>query len=91
MERHFLFNSNIFLTLYETYYFFQHLGLDKDMREGFRGHEHFEYTAQFCHLYDQNSFDNNFESMSLEDFEPIVQRVLAKPKISIYKGGKRDS
>ena len=76
--------------IFQGYYFFHHLGLDKDMREGFRGHEHFEYTAQFCHLYDQNSFDNNFESMSLEDFEPMVQRVLAKPKISIYKGGKRD-
>ncbi len=36
---------------------FHHLGLDRDMREQFRGHPDFEYTAQFCHLYDQNSFD----------------------------------
>jgi hypothetical protein len=56
------------------------------MREQYRSHEHFEYTAQFCHLYDQSAFDKDYESMSLEDFEPMVQRVLEKPKTSIYKG-----
>lgn len=72
--------------IFQGYYFFEHLGLDKDMREQYRGHEHFEYTAQFCHLYDQSAFDKDYESMSLEDFEPMVQRVLEKPKTSIYKG-----
>ena len=72
--------------IFQGYYFFEHLGLDKDMREQFRGHEHFEYTAQFCHLYDQCAFDKDYESMPLEAFEPMVQKVLAKPKASIYKG-----
>ena len=31
--------------IFQGYYFFHHLGLDKDMREQFRGHEHFEYTC----------------------------------------------
>jgi len=55
------------------------------MRDQFKGHDHYEYTAQFCHLYDQCAFDPNYESMSLEDFEPMVHRVLSKPKNSIYK------
>lgn len=71
--------------IFQGYYFFHHLGLDRDMREQFRGHPDFEYTAQFCHLYDQNSFDPAYESMPLEAFEPMLRRVLASPKRSIYK------
>ena len=71
--------------IFQGYYFFHHIGLDRDMREQFRGHEHFEYTAQFCHLYDQAAFDPNYESMSLADFEPMVRRVMERPKQSIYK------
>ena len=71
--------------IFQGYYFFHHLGLDRDMRDQFRGHPHFEFCAQFCHLYDQNSFDPNYQSMSVEDFEPMLRRVLAAPKHSIYR------
>ena len=70
--------------VFQGYYFFHYLGLDRDMREQFRGHPDFEYTAQFCHLYDQNAFDPNYDSMPLEAFEPMLRRVLAAPKRSIY-------
>jgi len=71
--------------IFQGYYFFHHLGLDRDMREQYRGHPHFEYTAQFCHLYDQSSFDPDYESMPLEAFVPMMQRVMEAPKTSIYK------
>jgi predicted HD phosphohydrolase len=71
--------------VFQGYYFFHHIGLDRDMRDEFRGHPHFEYTAQFCHLYDQNSFDPGYDTMPLEAFEPMVHRVLEAPKRSIYK------
>ncbi len=70
--------------VFQGYYFFHHIGLDRDAREAFREHEHFEYTAQFCHLYDQSSFDPEYESYPLEFFEPMVRRVMAKPRDSIY-------
>ncbi len=70
--------------IFQGYYFFHYLGLDRDMREQYRGHPHFEYCAQFCHLYDQNSFDPNFESMPLEAFEPMVRSVMNVPRQSIY-------
>jgi predicted HD phosphohydrolase len=70
--------------VFQGYYFFHHLGLDRDMREQFRGHPHFEYTAQFCHLFDQSAFDPNFKSMPLDAFYPMIQRVVAEPKRSIY-------
>jgi predicted HD phosphohydrolase len=70
--------------IFQGYYFFQFLGLDKDMRETFRGHPHFEACARFCDVYDQPSFDPAFESMPLDAFAAIVGRVFSSIKNSIY-------
>ena len=71
--------------IFQGYYFFHHLGMNRDMREAFRGHEHFEDTARFCELYDQSAFDPAFESAPLEFFEPMVRRVFERPIKSVYK------
>jgi predicted HD phosphohydrolase len=71
--------------IFQGYYFFHHLGLDRDMRDQFRGHPAFERTAQFCHLYDQNSFDPAYDSMPLDAFVPMMRRVMETPKHSIYR------
>jgi hypothetical protein len=54
------------------------------MRDQFRGHPHFEYTARFCARHDQNAFDPNYDTMPLEAFVPMVNRVMAQPRRSIY-------
>ncbi len=71
--------------VFQGYYFFHYLGLDRDMRERYRGHPAFEHTAQFCHLYDQTAFDPAYDSMPLPAFEPMVQRVFSSVKTSIYR------
>ncbi len=70
--------------IFQGYYFFHHLGMDRDLREDFRGHPHFEATADFCHQYDQSAFDPAYDSAPLSFFEPMVQRVFARPINSIY-------
>jgi predicted HD phosphohydrolase len=70
--------------IFQGYYFFEYLGLDRDMRERFRGHEHFEDTARFCELYDQKAFDPAYDSAPLDFFEPMVRRVMAAPRQSVY-------
>lgn len=70
--------------IFQGYYFFQHIGLDREMREQYRDSPYFDACAEFCR-YDQAAFDPDFESKPLEFFEPMVRRVLAKPKRSIYK------
>lgn len=70
--------------VFQGYYFFHHLGLNRNMRDGFKDHPWFEYTAQFCHLYDQAAFDPDYKSEPLEFFEPMVRRLFAAPKNSIY-------
>jgi predicted HD phosphohydrolase len=70
--------------IFQGYYFFHYLGLDRNMREQFRGHPHFERTAMFCARHDQNAFDPHYDTMPLEAFEPMVQHVMARPKNTIY-------
>ena len=71
--------------VFQGYYFFHHLGMNRDMREAFRGHDHFEDTARFCELYDQSAFDPAYDSAPLDFFEPMVHRLLERPVNSMYK------
>ncbi|MBI1366939.1 MAG: phosphohydrolase [Alphaproteobacteria bacterium] len=70
--------------IFQGYYFFHYIGLDRDMREQFRGHKYFQHTAEFCEKYDQAAFDPDYESMPLEAFEPMVMKLFQAPKRSIY-------
>ena len=71
--------------IFQGYYFFHHIGMDRNMRESFRGHPHFLRTAEFCEKYDGPAFDVKAECFPLEAFEPILQRVFEKPKNTIYQ------
>ncbi|WP_417595650.1 HD domain-containing protein [Parasphingorhabdus sp.] len=70
--------------IFQGYYFFHYLGQDRDMREQYRGHEHFEDCAEFCAKYDQTAFDAHYDTAPLEFFEPMVRRIMARPINSIY-------
>ena len=71
--------------IFQGYYFFHYLGMDRDMRENFRGHAHFEACASFCEKYDQAAFDPDYDSAPLSFFEPMVMKLFERPKQSIYK------
>jgi predicted HD phosphohydrolase len=62
--------------IFQGYYFWHHIGLDRNSREQFRGHEFFDYTAEFCAKYDQVAFDVDYPSEPLEHFEPLVRQAL---------------
>jgi predicted HD phosphohydrolase len=65
--------------------FFHHIGLDRDMREQFRGHEHFAATEEFIDKYDCPAFDPDYDTLPLEFFEPMVMKLFQRPLNSIYK------
>ena len=67
--------------IFQGYYFFHYIGLDRNMRDQFRDHQWFERTAEFCEKYDQPSFDPEFESMSLDDFVPMVRQILSSDRL----------
>jgi predicted HD phosphohydrolase len=64
--------------LFQGYYYFHHLGQDRDARERYRGHPHFDACAAFCERWDQSAFDPDYDTLPLETFEPMVRRVFAR-------------
>lgn len=69
---------------FQGYYFFHHLGMDRNIREAFRASPYFDACAEFCEKYDQAAFDPAYRSEPLEFFEPMVRRVFARPINSMY-------
>lgn len=63
--------------IFQGYYFWHHIGLDRDARERFRGHEHFERCEEFCAKYDQVAFDPDYPTEPLAHFEPRLREMLA--------------
>ena len=71
--------------IFQGYNFFHHIGLNRHMRDAFKGHAHSEPTAEFIELYDSPAFDAATETLPITEFEPMLRRVLAQPKQSVYK------
>jgi len=71
--------------IFQGYYFFHHLGLDRHLREQFKDHPEYARTIEFCARYDAAAFDPDAETLPLEFFEPMLRRVFAQPRRSIYQ------
>ncbi len=70
--------------IFQGYYFFHHVGLDRDIRDRYRDHPYWRDCAEFCAKYDQNCFDPEFDTLPLSHFEPLVHDLFKTPKRSIY-------
>lgn len=70
--------------IFQGYYFFHHVGLDRNMRDRFREHPYWKECAAFCEKYDQNSFDRSYDTLPLTHFEPLVRSLFKAPRKSIY-------
>jgi predicted HD phosphohydrolase len=75
--------------IFQGYYYFHHVGMDRDLRDQFRGHPCFERTALFCARYDSPAFDPNGETLPLDFFAPMLRRVFAAPKQSMFAQSNR--
>lgn len=63
---------------FQNFHCHEYPGLDRDTRERWRGHPHFDWTATFVANYDQNTMDPHYDCAPLSDFEPMVQRIFAR-------------
>ena len=80
--------------IFQGYNFFHHIGLDRNMRDMFKDHPHRDRAAEFVERYDNPAFDPAMEALPLSHFEPMVRRLMAMPKNSVYKAalpGERQS
>ena len=63
---------------FQTYYYVHHLGGDRNQREKYKGHKYYQDAINFCENWDQKSFDPNYKSLALKDFEPYVKKIFAR-------------
>ena len=66
--------------LFQGYYYFHHIGGDRNARERYKDHPFYQDCVDFCEKWDQTSFDPDYPTQPLEYFEPMVRKVLKAPK-----------
>ena len=71
--------------LFQSYYYAHHFGEDRNARDRHIDHPWYQDAVDFCHLWDQSSFDPEYESLPLEFFEPIVRRIFAREPFSLAR------
>ena len=79
--------------VFQMYYYAHHSGGDRNVRELFIDSPWYQDAIKFCHEYDQNCFDPDYESKPLEFFVPMVNEFFSRPKIDdpeeLARYGKR--
>lgn len=68
--------------LFQSYYYAHHFGGDRNARDRYIDHPWYQDAVDFCHRWDQSSFDPAYESLTLEFFEPMVRRVFGREPFS---------
>lgn len=73
--------------VFQGYYYFHHVGLDRNAREQFSESPFYDRCVDFCANYDQNCFDPKHDDLALEDFLPIVREVFSGPTRLVGEAG----
>ena len=64
--------------VFQSYYYAHHFGRDRNGRDAFVDHRWYQLCADFCAQWDQNSFDPNGPTDSLESFADDVREVFSR-------------
>ena len=67
---------------FQMYYYAHHLGGNRNQRDKYKGHKYYKDTVDFCENWDQKSFDPNFKSLPLKEFEPMVKKIFSRKPYS---------
>ena len=73
---------------FQGYNFFHFVGLDRNMRDRHRGHEHYAATAEFIEKYDAPAFDPGYDTAPLGVFAPMVMRLFERPRDDFYQNAR---
>ena len=68
--------------IFQMYYYAHHLGFNKNERDKYKGHKYYPATAEFCEKWDQISFDPNYKSLPLKEFETYVKKIFSRTPYS---------
>ena len=64
--------------IFQGYYFWHYLGGDRNTRDQYVGHEHYNQCEEFCAEYDSPAFDPSYDSNPLEHYEPLIREFFGR-------------
>ena len=67
---------------FQMFYYAHHLGADKNKRDIYKDHKYYNDCIKFCEMWDQSSFDPNYQSLTLEKFEPLIRKIFGRKPYS---------
>lgn len=71
--------------VFQMYYYAHHSGGNRNARDIFQDHQYYDAAVRFCHEYDQNCFDPEYKSESLDFFRPMLESFFARPRSDDYE------
>lgn len=71
--------------IFQGYYFFHYIGMDRDMYKEYESSPYYAQTREFVEKYDSPAFDAEGETYPIEFFMPMIEKVFAQPRQSLYK------
>ncbi|MBP6824841.1 MAG: HD domain-containing protein [Acidobacteria bacterium] len=66
-------------------HYYEHFGMNPNLREEHESQPWFELAKKFTDEWDQAAFDPNYETQTLEHFEPMIDRVFSKELVRVQK------
>jgi predicted HD phosphohydrolase len=75
--------------LFQMFYYAHFFGGNRNARDRFKQHQWYQDAVDFCHRYDQNCFDPDYDSESLEFFEPVLRKLVASPRLEDHERAAR--
>jgi predicted HD phosphohydrolase len=68
--------------VFQGYYFWHYVGGDRNARDAFAGHAHYDLTEEFVRKYDMPSFDEDYPTPPLEHYEGLLRSFFVKGRPS---------
>src|SRR5579863_411227 len=63
--------------VFQGYYFWHHIGGDRNARDAFKDHESYDLTEEFVRKYDMPAFDDEYPTPPLDHYEPLIRGFFA--------------
>jgi len=59
--------------VFQGYYFWHHIGGDRNARDAHKGHAYYDLTEEFVRKYDMPAFDDEYPTPPLDHYEPLIR------------------
>ena len=77
---------------FQSYYYHDHPNVDnRNIRDRWKGHPHYDWAEEFVECFDQGAMDPNYDELPLSEFIPMVSEVVVITKTGVPVASDRKS